>query len=71
MGIITTPVKTVRVSYGCDKCKVGELTYTGQSVSNTFSSKHTHVCNRCVHGKELDTIYPYIDYEEYIPGYGE
>lgn len=60
----TNPVKPVRVTYVCDICKKGELVYSNSAMSNSYSATYYHHCAKCGTPQALDTIYPYIDYQD-------
>lgn len=64
MSIKTTPVQPVRVTYVCNTCETGEMVYAGSSTTMGYDSYHNHYCSRCMTQAQLNTIYPYIEYED-------
>ena len=60
MSEIKREVKTYKITYGCDECKIGEFEPTGLSNSAGYS----HRCNVCFKDKMLKDVYPKIVYEE-------
>jgi len=62
---VKTEVKTFETQYICDKCKVGEMKYTGYKVA-TGVPRYIHICQNaeCREKMEIPKVhYPIISYE--------
>jgi hypothetical protein len=61
---IENEVKTVRVAYQCDVCKVGEMFPTELTTGLTcIGSKIEHKCEHCGHLAYFDITYPATYYK--------
>lgn len=60
-----TEVRTIRISYECDNCEVGEMIFTGKEKNEIVHTDYEHHCRNC--GKVMnirDQKFPRIEYVE-------
>lgn len=66
MPIKSTKVKTHRITYKCDSCGLGDVSYTGNCSKLGFVNHYIHYCHQCQQTHGLNTIYPYFEYVDVV-----
>lgn len=58
-------VKVFKIDRPCDKCKEGNMIFTGESWSMGCRTSYAHRCDKCEFGDAYELKkYPIIEYEK-------
>ncbi len=61
MPEISTPVTTVKVSYKCDECGIGEMKTSGTMLTS-LPPRYEYYCGNCFKIEIFSKTYPRIEY---------